>query len=255
MNKMFLKLGIFIVLAVLIGTVSFDAFAQQSSSSSGIQVNIPLGEGEGRLATPVKIVLLITALTFLPALFVTATSFTRIIVVFAFLRQSLGLQQSPPNQILIGLALFLTFSIMSPYFDRMYNNAITPYLDGQMDEKTAITETLKPLREFMYKQTREKDIQLMMEISRTEDVDSFEALPTSVLIPAFVVSELKTAFQIGFMIYIPFVVIDMMVGMVLLAMGMMVLPPVVISMPFKIMLFIMVNGWDLIIMSLWKSFQ
>lgn len=226
----------------------------QAQSGGGINISLPLGKTEG-LASSVKIVLLITLLTFIPALIISATSFTRIIVVFSFLRQAIGVPQSPPNQVLVGLALFLTFSIMSPVFEQMNKNGISPYLDGKIEDKVAIDETLKPLRQFMYAQTRTGDLNLMLEISRSPSIEKFEDLPTSVLIPAFVLSELKTSFQIGFMIYIPFVVLDMVVAMILLAMGMMVLPPVVISLPFKIMLFVVVDGWDLVITSLVKSFQ
>ncbi len=233
--------------------VSSDVWAQKSSGQ-GINISIPLDGGES-LATPIKIMLVITFLTFLPALFISATSFTRIIVVFSFLRQAMGMPQAPPNQILIGLSLFLTFAVMSPVFKQMNETGIQPYLDGQIDEKVAMVETLKPMREFMFRQTRTSDLNLIIEISRAENIASFEDLPTIIIIPAFILSELKTAFQIGFMLYIPFVVMDMVVAMVLLSMGMMVLPPVVISLPFKIMLFVVVDGWDLVINSLIKSFR
>lgn len=229
--------------------------AQAMAQSRGIQINIPFDDRAENLATPVKIVLLITLLTFLPALLVTATSFTRIIVVFSFLRQAIGLQASPPNQVLVGLALFLTFAVMSPVFQQMNERGISPYLAGELKEKEAFEEILIPMRQFMYTQTRSSDLSLIMDISKSGPVERFEDMSTSVLIPAFVLSELKTAFQIGFMIYIPFVVIDMIVAMILLAMGMMVLPPVVISMPFKILLFVIVDGWGLVVGSLVRSFQ
>jgi len=199
--------------------------------------------------------LLVTFLTFLPALFISVTSFTRIIIVFSFLRQAIGLQQSPPNQILIGLSLFLTFAIMTPVFNEMNANGIQPYLDGKITEEKALVAVVNPLREFMFRQTRTSDINLMLQISKKDSVDKFEDISTAILIPAFILSELKTAFQIGFMLYIPFVVMDMMVAMILLSMGMMVLPPVIISLPFKIMLFVVVNGWDLVITSLIRSFK
>lgn len=224
------------------------------AQSKGIQISIPFDRSES-LATPVKIALFLTLLTFLPAVLVTATSFTRIMVVFSFLRQAIGLQSSPPNQVLVGLALFLTFAIMAPVFKTMNEKGIEPYLAGELKEKEALTEVLNPMREFMYAQTRFSDLNLMLEISKSPAVEKFEDLPTTVLLPAFVLSELKTAFQIGFMIYIPFVVIDMIVAMVLLAMGMMVLPPVVISMPFKILLFVIVDGWGLVVGSLVRSFH
>lgn len=231
-----------------------QVMAQAAAPSNAISVNIPLDNSQG-LATPIKIMLIITFLTFLPALFISVTSFTRIIIVFSFLRQAIGLPQSPPNQILIGLSLFLTFAIMSPVFNEMNQNGIQPYLNGQIKEEVAIKEVVNPLRKFMFRQTRTSDMNLMLQISKSPPVDNFDELPTSVLIPAFVLSELKTAFQIGFMLYIPFVVMDMMVAMILLSMGMMVLPPVIISLPFKVMLFVVVNGWDLVIASLIKSFR
>lgn len=246
--------------AIVILNVLFcvEAFAQvkplTSAIGNAISVNIPLDNTAG-LATPVKIMLLVTALTFIPALLISATSFTRIIIVFSFLRQAMGLPQSPPNQIIIGLSLFLTFAIMAPVFTEMNQNGIQPYMNGAIEETVALDEIVKPLRVFMFKQTRTSDIKLMMDIAKTTDIEKFEDLPTAILIPAFILSELKTAFQIGFMLYIPFVVMDMIVAMVLLAMGMMVLPPVVISLPFKVMLFVVVNGWDLVITSLIRSFR
>ncbi|OVE80826.1 flagellar biosynthetic protein FliP [bacterium K02(2017)] len=243
---------------LIIGIISLSYILLFSSDvgaqSNSISVNIPLDHTEG-LATPVKIVLILTFLTFLPALFISVTSFTRIIIVFSFLRQAMGLQQAPPNQILIGLSLFMTFAIMSPVFTEMNNNGVQPYLNGELAEEPAIEAVVLPLRNFMFRQTRTSDINLMLQISKTGDVESFDDLPTPVLIPAFVLSELKTAFQIGFMLYIPFVIMDMIVAMVLLSMGMMVLPPVIISLPFKVMLFVVVNGWDLVVTSLIRSFR
>ena len=236
---------------VLFLMVAAKALAQSKS----INVSIPLDSNGEQIATPIKIILIVTLLTFLPAALISCTSFTRIIVVFSFLRQALGLQSAPPNQVLLGLSFFMTISIMSPVFVQMHQNGITPYLDGKMDEKSAFTASLEPLRRFMYAQTRTNDLTLLMNISQTPPVNEFKELPTTVLIPAFILSELKTAFEIGFMIYIPFVVIDMVVAMILLAMGMMVLPPVVISLPFKIMLFVVVDGWDLVVSSLVKSFK
>jgi flagellar biosynthetic protein FliP len=248
-------LAFLLFLAVSVPVSAAPAAAPATPAGSSINVSIPLGASDQQIATPIKVILVITLLTFLPALLVSCTSFTRIIVVFSFLRQALGLQSSPPNQVLIGLSLFMTFAVMSPVFQKMHERGIAPYLDGSMNEMRALDESLAPLRDFMYAQTRGADLNLMLDISRTPPVQGFKDLPTSVLIPAFILSELKTAFEIGFMIYIPFVVIDMVVAMILLAMGMMVLPPVVISMPFKIMLFVVVDGWDLVVSSLVKSFR
>lgn len=254
MNRKLTLLLIFLF-ACFLGMPLYAQAQAQPAASPSIQVNIPVGDGSTGLATPIKVMLLVTALTFAPALLISATSFTRIIVVFSFLRQAMGLQNAPPNQVVIGLSLFITFAVMGPVFGSMLNNGITPFLDGKVDEKVAVTETLRPLREFMYRQTRENDLKLMLEIGRVETPETFEDLPTSALIPAFVLSELKTAFQIGFMLYIPFVVIDMVISMILLAMGMMVLPPVLISLPFKVMLFVLIDGWDLVISSLVQSFR
>lgn len=252
MKKIFL---IFMVLFATAAPAFAATVAPPASSSNNINVSIPLGGADQQIATPIKVIIVVTLLTFLPALLVCCTSFTRIIVVFSFLRQALGLQSSPPNQVLIGLSLFMTFAVMTPVFQKMHERGIAPYLEGTMDEKKALEASLEPLRDFMYAQTRAADLNLMLDISRTPPVEKFQDLPTAVLIPSFILSELKTAFEIGFMIYIPFVVVDMVVAMILLAMGMMVLPPVVISLPFKIMLFVVVDGWDLVVSSLVKSFR
>lgn len=244
-----MKKIVFAILALFLPVV---AVAQ---TGQGINVSIPLGGEGGQIATPIKIALVLTFLTFLPALMVSCTSFTRIIVVFSFLRQAMGLQSSPPNQVMVGLALFMTFAVMSPTFQEMHKRGFGPYLDGALTEKQAVTEALDPLRQFMWKQTRNSDLDLMLGISGIQEIASFEELPTTVLVPAFILSELKTSFEIGFMVYIPFVVIDMVVSMILLAMGMMVLPPVVISMPFKIILFVLVDGWGLVVKSLMESFR
>lgn len=254
MQTSFLKKASFIGFVLVFGFLFCQAGSVWAAANS-IDLSIPLGDKEAGIATPVKVILLITLLTFLPAIIVSATSFTRIIVVFSFLRQALGLQSSPPNQVLVGLALFMTFAIMSPVFEQMNQKGIQPYLNGQMEEKQAFSATIEPLRRFMFSQTRTSDLSLMLDISRTPPVENFEALPTSVLVPSFILSELKTAFEIGFMLYIPFIVVDMIIAMILLAMGMMVLPPVVISLPFKIMLFVLVDGWDLVVASLVRSFK
>ena len=183
------------------------------------------------------------------------TCFTRIVVVFSFLKNALGAQQSIPNQILVGLALFLTMFIMFPVFNQMNEKGIQPYLDGQITQEQAIEEGGKPLKEFMSKQTRKKDVELFVELSN-EDVSSLDEdnLPFHILAPAFAISELKTAFQIGFLLYLPFIVIDLVVGSVLMSMGMMMLPPAMVSMPFKLLLFVMVDGWYLLVKSLVLSF-
>jgi len=182
------------------------------------------------------------------------TSFTRLIVVFSLLRQALGVQQAPPNQVLVGLALFLTFFIMSPALTNINETALKPYMQGTISQEAAFTGAIKPLRDFMLKNTREKDMELFLRLSKAETPKTKEEIPTLALIPAFVTSELKTAFQIGFLIYLPFLVIDMVVASVLMSMGMMMLPPVMVSMPFKLMLFVLVDGWYLLVGSLVQSF-
>ena len=203
----------------------------------------------------IQILALMTSLTFLPALLMMMTSFTRIIIVFSILRQAMGLQQTPSNQVLLGMALFLTFFIMSPVFTLVNERAIQPYMNEQITTVQAFEAGLAPFHTFMVAQTREKDLQLFMQISATPAVNTPEEIPFPVLAPAFVTSELKTAFQIGFMLFIPFLIIDMVVASVLMAMGMMMLSPVIVSLPFKIMLFVMVDGWALIIGTLAASFS
>jgi flagellar biosynthetic protein FliP len=206
------------------------------------------------IVSAVKIVIMLTVLTLAPAILIMMTSFTRIIIVLSFVRQALGTQQMPPNQLLVGLALFLTLFIMSPFFNKINSDALQPFLNNQIGQEEAVTKALAPIRVFMFNQTRATDLELFIRLSKTEAPKTRADVPTPVLIPAFVLSELKTAFQIGFIIYLPFLVIDMVAASVLMAMGMMMLPPVVISLPFKIMLFVLVDGWTLLVGSLVKSF-
>ncbi|MBF0623803.1 MAG: flagellar type III secretion system pore protein FliP [Magnetococcales bacterium] len=202
-----------------------------------------------------QIVALMTVFSLAPTLLVMMTSFTRVIVVMSFVRQAIGLQGQPPTQVLIALSLFVTFFVMGPVFDRMWDNGISPYLDKQLPEKQALERAVAPVRAFMFRQTREKDLGLFMRLSGVEKTKSTDDVPTRLLIPAFMVSELKTAFQIGFMIYLPFLIIDMVVASVVMSMGMMMLPPLVISMPIKLILFVLVDGWALVVGSLVQSFR
>ena len=211
-------------------------------------------DGAQSYSVTLQILILMTMLTFLPAIVMMMTSFTRIVIVFAILRQALGLQQSPSNQVLVGLAMFLTFFIMTPVLDKVNTQAVQPYLNEELSALETVERAAQPFREFMLGQTRESDIELFVRISGIEQVESPEALPLSILVPAFVTSELKTAFQIGFMLYIPFLIIDMVVASVLMAMGMMMLSPIIISMPFKLMLFVLVDGWAMVIGTLAASF-
>ncbi|ANY88672.1 MULTISPECIES: flagellar type III secretion system pore protein FliP [Pseudomonas] len=211
-------------------------------------------DGQQEYSVSLQILLIMTALSFIPAFVILMTSFTRIIIVFSILRQALGLQQTPSNQVLTGMALFLTLFIMAPVFDRVNQDAIQPYLNEQMTAQQAIDKAQGPLKDFMLAQTRQSDLDLFMRLSKRTDIASPEQAPLTILVPAFVTSELKTAFQIGFMIFIPFLIIDMVVASVLMAMGMMMLSPLIISLPFKIMLFVLVDGWALIMGTLAGSF-
>ncbi len=211
-------------------------------------------EGQQEYSVSLQILLIMTALSFIPAFVMLMTSFTRIIIVFSILRQALGLQQTPSNQILVGLTIFLTLFIMAPVFERINNEAVQPYLNEQLSAPDAISRAEVPLKNFMLAQTRESDLELFVRLSRRTDIQTPDAAPLTILVPAFVTSELKTAFQIGFMIFIPFLIIDMVVASVLMAMGMMMLSPLIISLPFKIMLFVLVDGWGLIIGTLASSF-
>ncbi|MFT5084009.1 MAG: flagellar biosynthetic protein FliP [Lentisphaeria bacterium] len=211
-------------------------------------------DGSQDYTITLQILMAMTALSFLPAILMMMTSFTRIIIVFSILRQAMGLQQSPSNQILIGLALFLTFFIMSPVLDSVNENALQPYIEEQISAQEALEQTKRPFHAFMLSNTREADIDLFFKIGNLAQVETPQNIPFKVLLPAFVTSELKTAFQIGFMIFIPFLVIDIVVASVLMAMGMMMLSPLIISLPFKIMLFVLVDGWSLIIGTLAASY-
>lgn len=211
-------------------------------------------DGQQEYSVSLQILLIMTALSFIPAFVILMTSFTRIIIVFSILRQALGLQQTPSNQILTGMALFLTLFIMAPVFDRINQTALQPYLNEQLTAQQAIDRAQGPLKEFMLAQTRQSDLDLFMRLSKRTDIASPDQVPLSILVPSFVTSELKTAFQIGFMIFIPFLIIDMVVASVLMAMGMMMLSPLIISLPFKIMLFVLVDGWALIMGTLASSF-
>ncbi|HEX3011064.1 MAG TPA: flagellar type III secretion system pore protein FliP [Syntrophomonadaceae bacterium] len=220
-------------------------------------VNLQVGGTQGNsqnLSSTLELIILLTVLSLAPAILILLTSFTRIIVVLSFVRSSLGTQQMPPNQILIGLALFLTFFVMAPTFQEINRDALQPYMKGTITQQKAYSIGIKPLRSFMIKQTREKDLALFVKMSKMKRPRNFNDIPNYVLIPAFVISELKTAFQIGFIIFVPFLVIDMVVASALMSMGMMMLPPMMISLPFKILLFVLVDGWNLVIQSLITSF-
>lgn len=224
--------------------LNFDAFHINENEEGGKTYSVTL-----------QILVLMTLLSLLPAIILMMTSFTRVIIVLSILRQALGMPQTPSNQIIIGLSLFLSFFIMSPIFNKIYNEAVSPYLNKEINAENAILSATEPLKAFMYSQTRKEDLALFLNLSnRSSNIEDLSLAPLSVLIPAFVTSELKTAFQIGFIIFIPFLIIDLVVASVLMAMGMMMLSPLIISLPFKIMLFVLVDGWNLIMGTLAASF-
>lgn len=248
------KIAVLLILLLAFGTVSAaTAFAADPIPN----INLSIGDGAeeaGGASSTINILLILTVLTLAPSILVLMTSFTRIVIVLGFVRTSLGTQQMPPNQVLIGLALFLSLFIMSPTIGEINRVAYQPYVSGQLTQTQALEQAAIPLKQFMGEHTREKDLKLFLDYSKAEAPTGFEDTPLTALIPAYVISELKTAFQMGFMIFIPFLVIDMVISSTLMAMGMMMLPPVMISLPFKVLLFILVDGWYLIVKSLLESY-
>ena len=242
----------FTVLLSLVLLFFTSAAWADNSVMSAVKV-ITNSDGSQEYSVSLQILAMMTALSFLPAALIMMTSFTRIIIVLSILRQALGLQQSPSNQVLVGITLFLSFFIMSPVFDRINDNALQPYLSEELTSMQAFEQAKLPMQQFMLAQTRVTDLDTFMRIAKVE-ADSPEEVPFRVLIPAFVTSELKTAFQIGFMVFIPFLIIDLVVASILMAMGMMMLSPMIVSLPFKLMLFVLVDGWSLILGTLANSF-
>ena len=241
----------------IVPAIAAAATAPTSPTVPIPQVSIGVGQAKNpaQVATALQILLLLTVLSLAPTLLVLLTSFTRVIVVLSFVRTALGTQQVPPNQVLVGLALFLTFFIMAPVVKDINQNALQPFLKSKISQSVALDRAAKPLRTFMFKQTREKDLQLFYSLSKEPRPATQAQVPTYILIPAFVISELKTAFEIGFAIYIPFIVIDMVVASILLSMGMMMIPPVIISLPFKILVFLLVDGWNLTVSAIFQSYK
>jgi len=238
-----LTVGIGLATPVLAQKTGFPAITSTPSTGGGATYSLSL-----------QTLLLLTSLTFLPATVLMMSSFTRIIIVLSLLRQALGTQSSPPSQVLIGLALFLSFFIMSPVIDKIYTEAYLPFAEDKISVIEAMEKASVPLKSFMLQQTREADIALFSQIAGGEEIESPEQVPMKILVPAYITSELKTAFQIGFIVFIPFLIIDMVVASTLMAMGMMMLSPMIISLPFKLMLFVLVDGWHLLIGSLTQSF-
>ena len=223
------------------------------ASAQAETVTIQAGEGQS-FALSIQILVMMTLLTLLPAAILSTSAFVRIIIVLSILRQALGTAQTPPNQVLLGVALFLTFFVMTPVIDTVYADAVQPYMEEQLSAEEAFTQAVAPIRAFMLDQTRESDLALFARIGRHGDVASVDELPLSIVVSGFIVSELKTAFQIGFLVFIPFLVIDLVVSSVLMSMGMMMLSPMLISLPFKIMLFVLVDGWAMVLGTLASSF-
>lgn len=239
------------------GTAGSGTFVPGTSGLSLPSLSLSFGGNQQKpqdVVSVLRIIMMLTVLSLAPAILIMMTSFTRIVVVLSFIRQALGTQQMPPNQLIVGLSLFLSFFVMAPTFKNISANAVEPYLNEKIDQKMAYERAEAPLREFMFAQTREKDLELFLSLSKEAKPRTRADVPTYVLVPSFVISELKTAFQIGFMLYLPFLVLDMVVASVLMAMGMMMLPPAVISLPFKLLLFVLIDGWDLVVGSLVKSF-
>ncbi len=251
---MLIKKYFYLLVLILVSFFSLSYASAQGLTLPNVNLGLKSTDDPGEVVGAIKILVILTVLTLAPAILIMMTSFTRIIIVLSFIRQALGVQQMPPNQLLIGLALFITLFLMGPALQIINNEAIQPYLDGQIKQEEAFDKAMAPLRSFMFNQTRDDDLALFISLSKMEKPKTRADVSSVVLIPAFVISELKTAFQIGFIIYLPFLVIDMVAASVLMAMGMMMLPPVVISLPFKIMLFVFVDGWNLLIGSLVKSF-
>jgi len=253
----FMALVCFLLIVVSVNTVLAQVPPQPAAPLTLPSLQIQLGRSESpeELTTTIQIILIITLLTLAPAILILVTSFTRIIIVLSLLRHALSTQQIPPNQVLVGLALFLTVFIMSPVLEEINDRAVQPYLAREIDQQTAINNAMVPIRSFMFHNVRQKDLVLFLNIAGESRPDNDADVRTRVLIPAFVISELKMAFQMGFMLFIPFLIIDMVVASILMSMGMMMLPPIMVSLPFKILLFVLVDGWNLLVHSLVASFR
>lgn len=254
--KRIIKILLVICFVISITSSSYSTVSATTptTASGGAGFSLNFDGQSANLSGTLRILLILTVISLAPSILIMFTSFTRIVIVLHFVRAALSTNSSPPNQVIIGLALFLTLFIMSPTFSQIYTEAIQPFDSGQITQEEAVDKGLAPLREFMYGQTQTKDLRLFMDIANIETVETADDIPMTVLAPSFMLSELRTAFIIGFLVYIPFIVIDMVVASTLMSMGMMMLPPTTISMPFKILLFILVDGWNLVIGNLVKTF-
>ena len=248
MRILFIVAALVPLLQLLPGT---DALAQEPAL---LTLNMGEEAGPRQVSTILQIMMLLTVLSVAPAILLMTTSFVRVVVVLSLLRQAMGTQQMPPNQIIIGLAMFLTFFIMTPVITQVNENALQPYLNEELGEEDALAAAIAPMRAFMFSHVRESDLALMSEFAGNPAPETLDDIPTTTLIPAFMLSELKRAFQIGFMIFVPFLVIDMITASVLMTMGMLMLPPIIISLPFKVLLFVLVDGWHLVVGSLLQGF-
>lgn len=269
-HKNIIKTGIMLIVFCFIFLASAPSYAlatndvdattqgeinAEPDNDDEFNLSISSNAGSANLESTLQMLLILTALSLAPSLLIMVTCFTRIIVVLHFVRQALGTQTTPPNQVLVGLALFMTLAIMSPVITQVNEDAVQPFMSGQLSQDDAIEAGIAPLKTFMLKQTREKDLKLFMDINGQESVEDVEEISIISVIPAFIISELRTAFIIGFLIYLPFIVMDMVVSSTLMSMGMMMLPPTVISLPFKILLFVLADGWNLVVGQLVESFK
>jgi len=243
-----------LAIAAAVAAIVF-LYASVCHAEGAMSINFDAGGAKGKMSVPIKIILLLTILSLAPAVLVMVTSFTRIIVILSFLKHALGTGQMPPNQLMVGLALFLTYFVMMPVWTEVNTQALQPLAKGEITEQEAFTRSVVPIREFMFKHVREKDLAMFVEMANVPKPQTKDDIGTYIIIPAFITSELKTAFQIGFVLFLPFLVIDMAVASVLMSMGMMMVPPVMVSLPLKVLLFVLVDGWRLVIQSAVLGFR
>ena len=251
-KKIAIQFGLLAVLLIGFAAMAGNVWGQTPAPL--LSIGLDQEGDQGQVAVVMQLFLLMTVLSLAPSILIMLTSFTRIAIVFSLLRQAMGTNQLPPNQVVMGLSLFLTFYVMAPVWQQVNQDALQPLIAKEINQKQALDKALGPIRNFMISQTREKDLALLVNVAKMQRPANVGEVPTTVLIPSFIISELKTAFQIGFMLYVPFLIIDMVVASVLLSMGMMMLPPIMVSLPFKLMIFVLADGWHLIVGSLVKSF-